>query len=223
MKYEDVLWASGRHSLPRERESRSTGPRGYELHPSHLSPHTHKRRGVVFQLHRWLGGFYTGVKSCGLGCRKYVRGNKSGTTLAASERVLWYSAKLLLAGYLILSGKRGTPLTTILPDTIVNVVLLVKPFINTPRISRKESRNFLLFFSFFGISHSDTTLRVCKRLPDYITSINADLWLILLHRCRRMKYVYTYEVHIFFTSSYWEMDFEATLNSSSLNIFYYST
>ena len=33
--------------------------------------------------------------------------------------VLWYLAKLLLAGYLVLGGKRGTPLTTILPATIV--------------------------------------------------------------------------------------------------------
>ena len=39
-----------------------------------------------------------------------------------ADNILWYSAKLLLAGYLVLSGKLGTPLTTILPATTVHNV-----------------------------------------------------------------------------------------------------
>ncbi len=36
--------------------------------------------------------------------------------------LLWYSTKLLLAGYLVLSGKRGTPLTTFLPATTIQLL-----------------------------------------------------------------------------------------------------
>ena len=49
--------------------------------------------------------------------QKATRQDDQSVKVPNTDCILWYSTELLLAGYLVLSCKRGTPLTTFLPAT----------------------------------------------------------------------------------------------------------